>query len=152
VPGEESGPPYLNRGLCKTAVADARERAHDGDSDVRLFRGLHLFDGVALDHVTDLVAESSGQLVQLFRALDQPSIDVDISAGQCKGVDLLRVHDVEMPIQVRAAGSLRDRVAKSLDVSTDGRIGYDRDLGVDFLGVLPAESDFLVLRDRAGRN
>ena len=152
MPGEQSGASHLNRCLRKPTMADAREGAHDGDSDVSLLRGLHLLDRMALNHVADLVPESSCQLVQLFCALNESAVDVDISARQGEGVHLPGIHDVEMPIQVRAAGGFCDRVAEILDVTTDGRIGYDRQLRVDFLGVLPAERDFLVLRDRAGRD
>ncbi len=148
--GEQSRPTHLNCGLREPAVADARERAHHGDPDVRFFRGLHLLDRVALNDVPDLVAESSRQLVQFVCALNQTAIDVDISAGQREGVHLLGVHDVEMPIEVRAAGGLCNRVAEILDVRADGRIGYDRQLRIDLLRVPPAESDFLVLRYRAG--
>jgi hypothetical protein len=101
--------------------------------------------------VADLVPESSRQLVQLLCAFNQPAIDVHVAAGQCEGVHLPGVHDVEMPIQVRAAGRLRDGVPEILDVSADGRIGHDRQLSVDFLGVLPAERNLLILRHRAGR-
>jgi hypothetical protein len=149
--GEQSGASHLHCSLRKSTLADARKRAHDGDSNVCLLRGLHLLDRVALNHMADLVAESSRQLVQLSCALNEPSIDVDIPAGQSEGVHLLGVHDVEMPIQVRSAGGIGNRVAEVLDVSTDGRIGYDRQLRVDFLGVLPAQSDFLILRYGAGR-
>ena len=132
-------------------MTDARERAHNGDSHVCLFRGLHLLDRVALNHVADLMAEGSCQLVQLVSTLDESAIDIDISTRQSEGVYLLRVYHVKMPIQVRAAGGLCDRVAEILDVATDSRIGYDRQLRVDFLGVLPAERDFLVLRHGAGQ-
>ena len=148
--GEQSGPSHLNRRLREPAVADVRESANNSNADVSLLRGLHLFDGMPLNHVANLVAESSRQLIELFGALDEPAIDVDIAAGQSEGVHLLGVHDVEMPIQVRAAGGLCNRVAKILDISTDGRIGHDRQLGVDFLGVLPAERHLLILRDRTG--
>ena len=149
--GKQSGPSHLNGRLRKPVVADTRERADNSDSDVCLLRGLHLLDRVALNHMADLVAESSCQLVQLLCALDKPAIDVDVPAGQSEGVHLLGVHHVEMPVQVRATGGPGDRVAKILDVSADDRIGYDRQLRVEFLGVLPAEGDFLILRDRAGR-
>jgi hypothetical protein len=148
---EEGGSSDLNRRLREAVVTDTRERADNGHSNVCLLRGLDLLDRVSLNHVTDLMPESSCQLVQLFRAFNKSAIDVDISAGQREGVHLFGVHDVKMPVQIRAAGVLCDRVAEVLDVSTDGRIGYDRQLRVDFLGVLPAQCDFLVLRDRAGR-
>ena len=148
---EEGCSSDLNRRLREPVVTDTRERADNGHSDVRLLRGLHLLDRVSLNHVADLMPESSCQLVQLFGAFNESAIDVDISAWQCEGVHLPGVHDVEMPVQFRAARGLCDRVAEVLDVSTDGRIGYDRQLRVDFLGVLPAKRDFLVLRDRARR-
>ena len=148
--GEESRAPDLNRRLSKPTVADVRESANNGDADVGLLRGLHLLDSMTLNHVANLVAESPRQLIELCGALDEPAIDVDVSAWQSEGVHLLGVHDVEMPIQVGAAGGLCDRVAKILDVSTDGSIRNDRQLRVDFLGVLPAERYLLILRDRTG--
>jgi predicted esterase len=149
--GEQRGPSHPDRRLREPTVADARERAYNCDSDVGFFRGLHLLDRVSLNHVSDLVAESPRQLVELVCALDEPAIDVDVSAGQGESVHLLGVHDVEVPIQVRAAGGLCNRVAEILDVPTDGRIANDRQLRVDFLGVLSAERDFLILRHGAGR-
>src|ERR1700674_4150690 len=107
---------------------------------------------MALNHVADLVPQGSRQLVQLFRAFNEAAIYVDVSAGQCERIYLPGVHDVKMPVQIRAAGGLGDGVAEALDVSADGRIGYDRKLCVDFLRVLPAKRDFLVLRNRAGHN
>ena len=148
--GEQSGASHLNRRLRQPAVADVRESANNGDANVSLLRGLHLFDGMALYHVANLVAESSRQLIELRGALDEPAIDIDVATGQSEGVHLLGVHDVEVPIQVRAAGGLCNRVAKILDISTDSRIGHDRQLRVDFLGVLPAECHLLILRDRTG--
>jgi len=144
--GEKCGAPHLDGRLREPAVADVCEGANNGDADVSLLCGLHLFDGMPLNHVANLVAESSRQLIEFRGALDEPAIDVDVAAGQSEGVHLLGVHDVEMPIQVRAAGGLCNRVAEILDVSTNGRIGHDRQLRVDFLGVLPAERHFLILR------
>lgn len=96
----------LNRRLRQSALTDARERADNGDADICLLRILHLLDRVPLNHVTDLVPECSGQLVERVGALDQSAIHVDVSARQRKGIHLLRVHDVEMPLQIRAARSL----------------------------------------------
>ncbi|MEA2706629.1 MAG: hypothetical protein QOH22_1417 [Gemmatimonadaceae bacterium] len=148
---KKSGASHLNCRLRKSVVTDACERTDNGYTGVCLFSRLHLLHRVALNYVTDLMAESSCELVQLVCALDESAIDVDISTGQGKGVNLLCVHDVEMPIQVRAAGGLCNGAAKILDIATDCRIGDDRQLRVDLLGVPPAERDLLVLRNRAGQ-
>ena len=151
MPREEGGASNLDRRLREPVLANARQGADDGQSCVCFLRVLHLLDRMALNHVADLVPESSRQLVELLRAFDESAIDVDIAPWQSEGVHLFGVHDVEMPIQIRAAGGPGDGLAEILDVSSDGRIADDGKLRVDFLGVLPAERDFLVLRYRAGR-
>ena len=140
----------MNRCLRQSAVTDAGQRADDGNPDICLLCALHLLDRVSLNHVTDLVPESSSQLVQCVGALDQPAIHVHVSTRQREGIHLPRVHDVEMPLQIRAARGPRNRLAELLDVSADDGVGNDRQLRVDFFSVLTANRDFLVLRYRAG--
>jgi hypothetical protein len=106
---------------------------------------------MSLDHVADLVSESSGQLVELIRALNESPVHVYVPARQRERIDLPGIHDVKVPIQIGAARGLRNRFAKILDVPTDGGIGYNRQLRVYFFGVLPPHRDFLVLGNGAGR-
>src|SRR4030095_5880407 len=94
----------------------------------------------------------AGELVDAVGALDQATVHVDVSAGKGESVDLFGVDDVEVPVEIRAAGTLGERLAEGLDIGADRRIGDDWQLGVDLCCILPAESDFLVLRDGAGRN
>jgi hypothetical protein len=44
VPREEGGASYLNRRLREPVLADACQRADNGQSGVRLLRVLHLLD------------------------------------------------------------------------------------------------------------
>src|SRR6476469_4735588 len=94
-------------------------RAKCGDADIGLLRVLHLFHRMSLHHVADLVAQCAGELVEVVRAFDKAAVHVDKTAGQRERVDLLGVHDVEMPIEIAATRLAGDRLAKVLDVSGD---------------------------------
>src|SRR5437868_1250267 len=81
----------------------------------------------------------------MIGALDQSAIHVDETTGKSKGVDLFRVHDVEVPVQVGATGFAGDRLSEILDVAADGRIGDDRELSVDLFRILATEGNLLIL-------
>src|SRR6267378_8277305 len=98
-----------------------------------------------LDHVTDLVTQASGELVETVGTFNQPPVYVDESAWKGERIYLFRVDDIEVPVEVRATGFFRDRLSQGLDIAADRRIPDDGELGIDLFGVLTAERDFLVL-------
>ncbi len=143
--GEEGRSANLDCRLREAAVADAGETAHDRHAGVRLLSALHLLDRMPLYDMPDFVAQRSGQLVETIRALDETAVYVDVAARQRERVDLFRIDDVEVPVEVGPAGRLRDRLAEVLDVAANGGIGDDRKLRVDLLRVLAADCRLLVL-------
>ena len=70
MPREESRASNLDRRLRKPVLADARECANHGQTCVCFLRLLHLLDGMTLNHVADLVPESSRQLIQFLCAFN----------------------------------------------------------------------------------
>src|SRR5437764_3285179 len=100
---------------------------------------------MALYDVPDLVPQSSGQFVEVICTFDQTTIHIHETARQREGIDLLGVYDVEMPVEVGAAGFAGDRFAQILDVRAHSRLGDDWQLRVDLVGILPAQGHFLVL-------
>src|SRR3954471_3073111 len=131
-------------------MTNAGKGADDGYTDVCLLSLLHLLDGVAFHHVSDLVPQRAGELVQTIGALNESAVDIDIPAGKRKSVDLPRIHDIEMPVEISPAGLARERFAEVLDVTANGGIVDDRELRVYFLGVLATQLDLLILGDGAG--
>jgi hypothetical protein len=126
-------------------VANAGERAHDCHARIRFLRFFHLLHRVSLHDVADLVAQRASELVQTIRALDEPAIDVDVTAGKCERVDLFCIDDVKVPVEIRPARFTRYRFAEVLDIAADGGIVHDRQLRIYFLGVLATQLDFLIL-------
>src|SRR4029077_13591341 len=108
IPRKKRGSTHLHRGLGKSAVTNAGERAHDDKSKVRFLGAFHLLDGVSLDDVADLVAERSGELVEAVCTFDKTAVHINESAWQRECVDLLRVDHVKVPVQVRPAGLFGD--------------------------------------------
>src|SRR5258705_3646098 len=98
-----------------------------------------------LDHVTDLVTQGSGELVETVGTFDQPAVYVDEAARKGERIYLFRVDDIEVPVQVRATGFFRDRLSQGLDIGADRRIPDDGKLGIYLFGVLTAERYLLVL-------
>src|SRR6266404_2122094 len=98
-----------------------------------------------LDHVTDFVTEGSGELVETVGTFDQPAVYINESARKGKRIYLFGVDDIEMPVEIRATGFFRDGLSESLDIAADRRIRDDGKLGIDFLRVLTAQRDLLVL-------
>src|SRR5688572_2998781 len=100
---------------------------------------------MALDHVSYLVAERSRELIESVSALYEPAVHVDVPARKRERVHLRSVDHIEMPVEIRAARITRDLRSQLLDVSAHGRIGYDRQLCVHLICVLPAERNLLIL-------
>ena len=81
------------------------------------------------------------------RPIDQSPMDVHETARQREGVDVGKVHDLEL-VRVfrsrRVGGQLR---AQPGDVLRDGRIGDHRELSFDLPRRLPADFDVLLYRE-----
>src|SRR3954467_3301502 len=101
-------------------MANAGKGADDGYTDVCLLSLLHLLDGVAFHNVSDLVPQRAGELLQTIGALNESAVDIHVTAGKRKSVDLPGIHDIEMPVEISPAGLARDRFAEVLDVTANG--------------------------------
>ncbi|HVX39540.1 MAG TPA: hypothetical protein VHB25_08205 [Gemmatimonadaceae bacterium] len=137
--------------LAQPAVADAREHAGDCEAHVRPLHLLHLLHGVAQHHVADLVRHDRRQLVHAIRPFHDTAVDVHEAAGERERVEVVRVHHVEVPVEVGARRDVRDRIAQDVQVAIDVGILDDRQLLVDLLRLLRADLHFLLLRDSTPR-
>src|SRR2546421_7448693 len=98
--------------------------------------------------VADLVAYHAAELglgVQVGQ--DSPG-DVDVAAGEGKGVDHRIVHDVEGPRQVGPLRGGREPRAELLDPALPGGVGVEPDGRGDLLVVVAAHRDLLRLADQ----
>src|ERR1035437_7001956 len=131
--------------------ANAREDAAERHAQVRALRLLHLLDRVTPRHVPDLVTDHAGDLAHRLRPLDQPAIHVHVAARHRERVDLLAVHDVEVPLEVALVRDGRERIAQHVDVPQRLGIVDERELPRDLRRVVRAHLHFLLLRHGARR-
>jgi TrmH family RNA methyltransferase len=139
----------VDRRLSNVAAADAGQHTREHDAEVGALRLLHLLDGVTAYHVADLVSEDARELTERVRALDQPTIDVEVASWNREGVYLAGVDDKELILDSALVGALGDRIPEYVDVAIDLGILDDRKLCVDLLRVLRTHLDFLLRRDSA---
>lgn len=147
---EQCCAPDVNSGLSSLVVADAGEDAGERDPDVGLLLLLNLLHRMAANDVSDFVAEYACELVHLVGSLNESAIHVDESAGKRECVHFLAIDDVEMPVQIRATGQMRDGIAQDVDIAIDFNVPDNGKLGVDLLRVLLAHLNFFLLRNGAG--
>src|SRR6185369_13662306 len=72
------------------------------------------------------------------------------AAREREGVHHVRIHDVELPLEIRARRLARDLIAERRHVLTDDGILNQRQLLLDLRRLLLPELDFLLLRHTAG--
>ena len=65
--------------------------------------------------------------------------------GQRERVEVVRVHHVELPVEIRPRCDVRQRIPEDLEVSIDRRILDDRQLGVHLLRLIRPDLYLLLL-------
>ena len=96
----KSSPPATWTPACPRRAADRCEHARDRRAHVRALHLLHLLHRVPKHDVPDFVADHRRKLVQPVGSFGDATIHVDEAAGQRERVEIVRVHHVEMPVEI----------------------------------------------------
>jgi hypothetical protein len=129
----------LVRGVIVFADQSA-EKAEPRLAQIRLRR---LAGAMAECDVGHLVGHDSGQLTFILGRLDEAAVHVEVSARQCKRVDVGDVDDLELVRVLRPRRDRREALADSVDVSFDRLIVEYRQLLLG--GVRGLSTDLLIL-------
>jgi hypothetical protein len=99
--------------------------------------------------VHDLVGEHRGELVLGVRDGEEAARYEHVSVGECEGVRLALVHDLERPRDSAAPRRvLRDPPSHCADVLREPRVLDDAHLGDDALGALAPELRLPLVADQ----
>ena len=91
-------------------------------AELRLLLLAHAFGGVARGDMADLVAKHAGHFRLVDGKAQQAAGDVDIAAGQRKGVDVRGIEHGEGVFDVLALGGRRHELADAVDIGVEGRL------------------------------
>ena len=139
----------LAGGLCRAADAAAFEyRAEHGgrqhaQAGALLPRGA--LGAMARRDMADLVADDTGKFGLAVQIRHDAARDVDVTAGQCKRVDLGAVEHRERPLQVGAVRLRRQLLPDTVDVGLQPHVAHRAVVGQDLLVCLAAFGDFFLL-------
>src|ERR1700693_3363970 len=95
-------------------------------------------------NVLDLVSKNACNLRHVAGPLQDAAIDVDEPAWQRESVDHVRIHDLELPLQIRPRRPARDPLTKRVDIVFDHGVLHHRQLGTDLLRLLLPHLHFLL--------
>ena len=135
-------------GLRQRAVLVHLLRGQDrSDTEAELKQLLlgHLAHAVPPGDVTDLVTDHRYQFGLVVHVRHDPARDVDVAAGQRKGVDDRIVDDAEGPLEVRSFRARCNLGAELLHVLLELVVVVQTELGRDRLVVLSADLELLRL-------
>ena len=126
------GDRYLESAAAAGAMARVRSRSPWASMRRADRPGPCGFGSVPTGHMADLVTQNSRQFGLGIQVGQHAAGDIDIAAGQCKGVDLGAVDDGEMIFKSRAMAVLRQILADSLHQFIEHRVMIGRHLFADF--------------------
>ncbi len=89
--------------------------------------------------MADLVSHHRRELIHTIGTFRDAAIDVDVAAGKRERVEVVRVHQEEVPVEVASIGHMGQRITEHLEVPVDLRVADDRKLRVHLLGLLGAD-------------
>jgi hypothetical protein len=132
--------------LCSGPIA--QERGEQAQPDVRDGPLGHLFSGVPVRNVRDLVGDDPGQLRLVLRGVDQTTMHPYRPAGQGKRVDLTVVRNVETVGIPRAVSTCDDTPPNARDITGDQAVAKSRHILTHLLLGFATKGDFIADRNQ----
>ena len=125
-------------------VAATQELSEEPHAELRAVGLGRLGGAVALGDVRHLVGQDARQLSLVAHGLDQPAVDVDVSAGQRKGVDFGGIHDTGPVREPRARRSGGQAPHDGVDVALGRGVAHHRELSLRVRGRLASHLGVLL--------
>ena len=97
----------------------------------------------------DFVAEYAGQFIRRFRPIDEAGEEIDRSAGDGKGVELLVFDDKKSIVKSDRTGGAENPPGDAIDIALDFRLIDKLEMLLGFAAKLAADPDFFVFGRRS---